>query len=57
MHLLCDNSILESMTDMCFSPWLSSKMVRQLLGKDERYASAKSEIRQFIRKVLILYEI
>ncbi|EDW67259.1 probable cytochrome P450 313a4 isoform X1 [Drosophila virilis] len=44
--------VLESMTDMCFSPWLSSKTVRQLFGKEERYSSAKSEIRGFIRKLI-----
>ncbi|XP_030558984.1 probable cytochrome P450 313a4 isoform X2 [Drosophila novamexicana] len=38
--------------DMCFSPWLSSKTVRQLFGKEERYSSAKSEIRGFIRKLI-----
>ncbi|KAL7730290.1 hypothetical protein ACLKA6_016543 [Drosophila palustris] len=44
--------ILESMTDMCFSPWLSSKLVRRLFGKEERYSSAKSGIRGFIRKLI-----
>lgn len=45
------NSVLETMTDMCFSPWLSSRTIRQLFGKEKRYADSKSRIRGFIRKV------
>ncbi|XP_068153111.1 probable cytochrome P450 313a4 isoform X2 [Drosophila tropicalis] len=37
---------------MCFSPWLNSQWVRQLLGKEERYWRAKTEIRAFIRKLI-----
>ncbi|XP_046865234.1 probable cytochrome P450 313a4 isoform X2 [Drosophila willistoni] len=37
---------------MCFSPWLNSQWVRQLLGKEERYWRAKTEIREFIRKLI-----
>ncbi|XP_068153110.1 probable cytochrome P450 313a4 isoform X1 [Drosophila tropicalis] len=44
--------VLETMTDMCFSPWLNSQWVRQLLGKEERYWRAKTEIRAFIRKLI-----
>ncbi|EDW83657.2 uncharacterized protein Dwil_GK13561 [Drosophila willistoni] len=44
--------VLETMTDMCFSPWLNSQWVRQLLGKEERYWRAKTEIREFIRKLI-----
>ncbi|KAH8383501.1 hypothetical protein KR009_008941 [Drosophila setifemur] len=43
--------MLETMTDMCFSPWLNSKWIRQLLGKESHYHQAKTEIRLFIRKV------
>ncbi|KAH8420710.1 hypothetical protein KR222_002482 [Zaprionus bogoriensis] len=50
--LLSVNSVLETMTDMCFSPWLSSKTVRRLYGKEERYSKSKSEIRGFIRKLI-----
>lgn len=39
------------MTDMCFSPWLNSRFCRQLAGKESHYHQAKTEIRQFIRKV------
>ncbi|ALC46388.1 Cyp313a5 [Drosophila busckii] len=44
--------VLETMTDMCFSPWLSSKLIRQLYGKEKRYANSKLEIREFIRKLI-----
>ncbi|XP_017847902.1 probable cytochrome P450 313a4 isoform X2 [Drosophila busckii] len=37
---------------MCFSPWLSSKLIRQLYGKEKRYANSKLEIREFIRKLI-----
>ncbi|EDX13173.1 probable cytochrome P450 313a4 isoform X1 [Drosophila simulans] len=44
--------ILETMTDMCFSPWLNSRFCRQLAGKESHYYQAKTEIRQFIRKII-----
>ncbi|XP_023169188.2 probable cytochrome P450 313a4 [Drosophila hydei] len=44
--------ILETMTDMCFSPWLSSRTIRQLFGKEKRYASSKARIKGFIRKLI-----
>ncbi|XP_032595828.1 probable cytochrome P450 313a4 isoform X2 [Drosophila grimshawi] len=37
---------------MCFSPWLINKTVRQVFGKDEHYSVAKTEIREFIRKII-----
>ncbi|XP_017855933.1 PREDICTED: probable cytochrome P450 313a4 isoform X2 [Drosophila arizonae] len=37
---------------MCFSPWLSSRTIRQLFGKEKRYAISKSRIRGFIRKLI-----
>lgn len=37
---------------MCFSPWLSSRTIRQLFGKEKRYASSKARIKGFIRKVI-----
>jgi len=36
---------------MCFSPWLNSRFLRQLAGIESHYYQAKTEIRQFIRKV------
>ncbi|KAH8330701.1 hypothetical protein KR067_006615 [Drosophila pandora] len=44
--------VLETMTDMCFSPWLNSRWIRQLAGKESHYYQAKTEIRQFIRKLI-----
>ncbi|XP_017040982.1 probable cytochrome P450 313a4 isoform X1 [Drosophila ficusphila] len=44
--------MLETMTDMCFSPWLNSRFIRQLLGKESHYYQAKTEIRQFIKKLI-----
>ncbi|XP_002137133.2 probable cytochrome P450 313a4 isoform X1 [Drosophila pseudoobscura] len=43
---------LETMTDMCFSPWLNSRWARQLSGKEANYYRAKTEIRAFIRKLI-----
>ncbi|XP_034137517.1 probable cytochrome P450 313a4 isoform X2 [Drosophila guanche] len=43
---------LETMTDMCFSPWLNSRWARQLAGKEDSYHRAKTEIRAFIRKLI-----
>ncbi|XP_052848144.1 probable cytochrome P450 313a4 isoform X1 [Drosophila gunungcola] len=44
--------ILENMTDMCFSPWLNSRFVRQLLGRESHYSQAKTEVRQFTKKLI-----
>ncbi|XP_043947021.1 probable cytochrome P450 313a4 isoform X2 [Drosophila biarmipes] len=38
--------------DMCFSPWLNSRFIRQLAGIESHYYQAKTEIRQFIRKII-----
>ncbi|KAH8257895.1 hypothetical protein KR038_002772 [Drosophila bunnanda] len=43
---------LNNMADMCFSPWLNSRFIRQLLGKESQYYQAKTEIRQFIKKLI-----
>ncbi|XP_017037854.1 probable cytochrome P450 313a4 [Drosophila kikkawai] len=43
---------LNTMADMCFSPWLNSRFIRQLVGKESEYYQAKTEIRQFIKKLI-----
>ncbi|KAH8232541.1 hypothetical protein KR032_009081 [Drosophila birchii] len=43
---------LNTMADMCFSPWLNSRFIRQLVGKESQYHQAKTEIRQFIKKLI-----
>ncbi|KAH8283844.1 hypothetical protein KR054_003202 [Drosophila jambulina] len=43
---------LNTMADMCFSPWLNSRFIRQLLGKESEYYQAKTEIRQFVKKLI-----
>ncbi|KAH8407356.1 hypothetical protein KR215_008295 [Drosophila sulfurigaster] len=50
--LLRINSLLEAATDMCFSPWLLSKTIRQLLGREKQYSKIKSQINDFIRKMI-----
>ncbi|XP_041564231.1 probable cytochrome P450 313a4 isoform X2 [Drosophila elegans] len=37
---------------MCFSPWLNSRFVRQLLGRESHYFQAKKEVRQFTKKLI-----
>ncbi|XP_052848145.1 probable cytochrome P450 313a4 isoform X2 [Drosophila gunungcola] len=37
---------------MCFSPWLNSRFVRQLLGRESHYSQAKTEVRQFTKKLI-----
>lgn len=44
--------VLENMTEMCFSPWLSNSFVRRIFRIYEPYNGAKKEIRQFIRKLI-----
>ncbi|KAM8708002.1 hypothetical protein ACLKA7_015038 [Drosophila subpalustris] len=44
--------LLEAITDMCLSPWLVNKTIRQLLGKESNYAKSKSEIRGLIRSLI-----
>lgn len=44
--------VQQTITDMCLSPWLCSKTLRQLLGKEEQYSNAKSELRGFVRKLI-----
>ncbi|XP_062123357.1 LOW QUALITY PROTEIN: probable cytochrome P450 313a4 [Drosophila sulfurigaster albostrigata] len=46
------HSLLEAATDMCFSPWLLSKTIRQLLGREKQYSKIKSQISDFIRKII-----
>ncbi|KAH8375955.1 hypothetical protein KR200_010759 [Drosophila serrata] len=43
---------LNTMADMCFSPWLNSRFIRQLVGKESQYYQAKTEIREFIKKLI-----
>ncbi|KAH8312402.1 hypothetical protein KR044_010573 [Drosophila immigrans] len=50
-NLLRFNSLLENMTDMCFSPWLINKTVRQLLGREKEYDKVKTQISGFIGEV------
>ncbi|KAH8381276.1 hypothetical protein KR093_001709 [Drosophila rubida] len=46
------HALLENMTDICFSPWLLNKTVRQLLGREENYAKTKAQISGFIEKLI-----
>ncbi|XP_060647490.1 probable cytochrome P450 313a4 isoform X2 [Drosophila nasuta] len=38
--------------DMCLSPWLLSRTVRQLLGREKKYAKAKTQINGFLFKLI-----
>ncbi|XP_036318694.1 probable cytochrome P450 313a4 [Rhagoletis pomonella] len=49
--LSCYKCVQESMTQMCFSPWLNFKAFRWLWKNYSAYAEAKLEIRNCIRKV------
>ncbi|XP_064556438.1 probable cytochrome P450 313a4 [Drosophila montana] len=42
----------ECVTDTILSPWLNIRIVRQFLGKEEHYFSAKTEIKSFIGKMV-----
>ncbi|XP_060647492.1 probable cytochrome P450 313a4 isoform X4 [Drosophila nasuta] len=45
-------SLLKTVTDMCLSPWLLSRTVRQLLGREKKYAKAKTQINGFLFKLI-----
>ncbi|XP_030370367.1 probable cytochrome P450 313a4 [Scaptodrosophila lebanonensis] len=45
--------VQETMTDMCFSPWLNNRILRIIFGKEESYSRAKLEIRAFIKKLIV----
>ncbi|KAH8312633.1 hypothetical protein KR044_011827 [Drosophila immigrans] len=42
-----------NIADTIFNPWLLSKTVRQLLGREEKYAKNKSQMLGFFAKVVI----
>ncbi|KAH8381275.1 hypothetical protein KR093_001708 [Drosophila rubida] len=45
-------NILGTATDMCFSPWLLSKTVRQLLGRDKQYTKNKLVLTECVREFI-----
>ncbi|CAD6995521.1 probable cytochrome P450 313a4 [Ceratitis capitata] len=51
--LSCYKCVQESMTQMCFSPWLNFKVFRRFWTNHSTYTEAKSEIRKYIRNLII----
>ncbi|XP_060647627.1 probable cytochrome P450 313a4 isoform X1 [Drosophila nasuta] len=51
-QLLNISNLQESMTEIFFSPWLISRTLRQLFGREDQYFKAKTEIRGFINKLI-----
>ncbi|KAM8717748.1 hypothetical protein ACLKA7_004449 [Drosophila subpalustris] len=43
---------LKAIADICISPWLVNKTIRQLLGKEREYTKSVIEIRRFIRALV-----
>ncbi|XP_067618584.1 probable cytochrome P450 313a4 [Eurosta solidaginis] len=50
--LRCYKCVQESMTEMCFSPWLRIKVLKWLWRNYSSYTEAKSKIRKYIRQVM-----
>ncbi|XP_062122392.1 probable cytochrome P450 313a4 isoform X1 [Drosophila sulfurigaster albostrigata] len=46
------HGIVKSITDMGLSPWLISETMRKLLGKEEQFSKAKSQISGFLVKFI-----
>ncbi|XP_030385533.1 probable cytochrome P450 313a4 [Scaptodrosophila lebanonensis] len=44
--------ISQTSTDMALCPWLRNRTIRQILGKEKRYADAKSGLREFLKKMI-----
>ncbi|XP_054747586.1 probable cytochrome P450 313a4 [Anastrepha obliqua] len=51
--LSCYKCVQESMAEMCFSPWLNFRAFNWLWKNNSSYTEAKSEIRNYIRKLII----
>ncbi|KAH8312403.1 hypothetical protein KR044_010584, partial [Drosophila immigrans] len=46
--------LLGAVTDMIFSPWLLSKTVRQILGREEKYSKDQSQMSKIIAELIDL---
>ncbi|XP_073848090.1 probable cytochrome P450 313a4 isoform X1 [Musca autumnalis] len=44
--------VVDNMTEMLFSPWLSNNVIRRVLSVHEPFHSSKAENRKFIRKLI-----
>ncbi|XP_054739049.1 uncharacterized protein LOC129245066 [Anastrepha obliqua] len=51
--LSCYKCVQESVAKMCFSPWLNFRAFNWLWKNNSSYTEAKSEIRNYIRKLII----
>ncbi|KAH8407323.1 hypothetical protein KR215_003910 [Drosophila sulfurigaster] len=48
---MCFN-LQETLTEVCFSPWLISRTLRKLFGKEDRYFKAKSELKGLVKELI-----